>query len=99
MSTQNLKIKFELFFLLLGKSTSSHEFGPNLNEFVRRFDTATTNGQGPSWLKNLYFAYLLVLRAITKMEIYWIGYHFYTGNSKDDAIIYDKVIQIVRAAK
>ena len=38
---------------------SEPEFGPNLNEFVRRFDAATTNGQGIreyslSLLCNLY---------------------------------------------
>ena len=54
---------------------------------------------GPSWLKNLYFAYLLVLRAITKMESYWIKHKFYTGNSADDTSVNEKILQIVEAAK
>ena len=33
--------------------------GPNLSEFHRRFDPASTNNQGPFWLKNLYFVFLL----------------------------------------
>jgi ERO1-like protein alpha len=30
-----------------------------LREFLRRFDPHLTNGQGPYWLKNLYFVYLV----------------------------------------
>jgi hypothetical protein len=29
-----------------GRGEDKPKFGPNLNEFVRRFDAATTNGQG-----------------------------------------------------
>ena len=54
---------------------------------------------GPSWLKNLYFSYLLVLRAITKMEVHWIHYQFYTGNVTEDASVKEKIIKIVQAAK
>lgn len=74
-------------------------FGPNLNEFVRRFDSATTNGQGPSWLKNLYFAYLLTLRAIVKAEPYWKAYQFYTGEEQEDQGAKDLVARLLQAAK
>ena len=31
-----------------GSGDDKPKFGPNLNEFVRRFDAATTKGQGES---------------------------------------------------
>lgn len=115
-------------------SNGRGRFGPNLNEFVRRFDAQTTKGQGthdsffisfstlihnavemllsslfiylvmscsagPGWLKNLYFAYLLVLRAVTKAEPYWKDHQFYTGNSSEDKAVRERVDQIVQAAK
>ena len=53
---------------------------------------------GPSWLKNLYFAYLVVLRAIIKMEPYWTNHLFYTGLADDDSVN-ENVMKIVEAAK
>lgn len=79
-----------------GKKT---QFGPNLNEFVRRFDSATTAGQGPSWLKNLYFAYLLTLRAVVKAGPYWRAYQFYTGNQQEDRRTKAHVLRLVQAAR
>lgn len=54
---------------------------------------------GPSWLKNLYFAYLLVLRAVTKMEPYWTIHQFYTGNKTEDAAVNELVLDLIQAAK
>lgn len=54
---------------------------------------------GPGWLKNLYFAYLLVLRAVTKAEPYWLDYQFYTGNKTEDLRSRELVSQIISAAK
>ncbi len=39
---------------------------------------------GPYWLKNLYFVYLLELRAITKAAPYLEQLQFYTGNDQED---------------
>ena len=44
LTSNSTCINFLLY--LIGKSESSPEFGPSINEFVRRFDTASTNGQG-----------------------------------------------------
>lgn len=41
---------------------------PNLNEFKNRFDPTITNGEGTARLKNLYFIYLIELRAISKVR-------------------------------
>lgn len=35
-------------FVHVGAGEDKPKFGPNLNEFVQRFDAATTKGQGES---------------------------------------------------
>jgi len=45
-------------------------WGPNLEEFIRRFDAQATNGEGPTRLKNMYFAYLVEMRALVKAAPY-----------------------------
>ena len=59
-------------------------YGPNLPLFLSRFDPDLTNGLGPYWLKNLYFVYLLELRAITKAAPILEQQKFYTGNEIED---------------
>jgi len=59
-------------------------YGPNLSLFLQRFNPDETNGLGPYWLKNLYFVYLLELRAITKAAPYLESHQFYTGNDEED---------------
>ena len=54
---------------------------------------------GPSWLKNLYFAYLIVLRAITKAEPFWKDFTFYTGDPIEEREIKEDIMEIVQAAK
>jgi ERO1-like protein alpha len=59
-------------------------WGPNLEEFRRRFDPELTEGYGPQRLKNLYFLYLLELRAFVKATPYLVKREFYTGIAEDD---------------
>lgn len=59
-------------------------WGPNLKEFKKRFSPETTNGEGEQWLRNLYFAYIVELRAIAKLAPYLRNEEFYTGFDKDD---------------
>jgi hypothetical protein len=59
-------------------------WGPAPEEFRRRFDPKTTNNQGPQYLRNLYFLYLVELRAITKVAPYLERQVFYTGNHQAD---------------
>ena len=54
---------------------------------------------GPSWLKNLYFAYLLTLRAVVKAEPYWEAYQFFTGNEAEDLETRNLVSRVIAAAK
>ncbi len=59
-------------------------FGPNVEKFQSRFDPINTNNQGPFWLNNLYFVYLLELRALTKVAPYLELQTFYTGRDEED---------------
>ena len=52
--------------------------------FLERFDPDSTNGQGPYWLKNLYFVYLLELRALDKAASYLNHQTFFTGRQTED---------------
>ncbi|XP_069937040.1 ero1-like protein isoform X6 [Cherax quadricarinatus] len=60
-------------------------WGHNVEEFQRRFDPELTGGEGPLRLKNLYFVYLLELRALAKAAPYLESLEFYTGNEEIDS--------------
>uniref|UniRef100_T1JKR4 Uncharacterized protein n=1 Tax=Strigamia maritima TaxID=126957 RepID=T1JKR4_STRMM len=62
----------------------SGSWGPNINEFTRRFSPETTKGEGPNWLKNLYFVYLLELRALAKATPYLKKELYFTGYEEKD---------------
>ncbi|XP_054000781.1 ero1-like protein [Hylaeus anthracinus] len=63
---------------------SATQWGPNLQEFQKRFSPDKTGGEGPNWLKNLYFTYLLELRALAKAAPYLEREEYYTGNKVQD---------------
>ena len=65
-------------------SSLGGRWAPNFNEFKRRFDPETTGGEGPTWIQNLYFTYLIELRAIYKARNYLQSQSFFTGNYTDD---------------
>lgn len=64
--------------------THEGRWGPNLEEFYRRFAPELTGGEGPNWLKNLYFIYMLELRALNKAAPYLQKEEYYTGNENED---------------
>lgn len=68
----------------LGLTSPYGVWGPNLKEFVNRFSPEKTNGEGQKWLRNLYFAYLVELRAIAKVAPYLRHEEFFTGSDKAD---------------
>ncbi len=75
-------------------------WGPNAAEFKLRFNPETTNNQGPQWLKNLYFIYLVELRAITKAAPYFEKETFYAGRSaEEDAETKQAVFDILNLTK
>lgn len=85
-SSISIHLCAQYFFPSAGGGYSGNEgrWGPNLKEFQHRFDPETTGGEGPAWLKNLYFIYLIELRAIYKARDYLQSQTYFTGNETDD---------------
>lgn len=76
------------------------QWGPNLDELQRRFSPETTGGEGPNWLKNLYFTYLLQLRALVKAAPYLEREEYYTGNEVDDEdtrLAMNDILNVIRS--
>ncbi|KAK7791804.1 hypothetical protein R5R35_005111 [Gryllus longicercus] len=91
-------------YLLSEKSTLSFDsvtgqWGPNLEEFLLRFDPRKTEGEGPQWLRNLYFLYLLELRALVKAAPYLEREEYYTGNDQEDEDVRQAVKDILRVVR
>lgn len=74
-------------------------WGPNVAEFNRRFSLESTSGEGPQWLKNLYFLYLLELRALAKASTFLMRDEFYTGNDKEDEEVKEAVSDLLKVIK
>ncbi|CAH8456741.1 unnamed protein product [Schistosoma turkestanicum] len=58
-------------------------WGPNLEEFRRRFDPSIVP-DGLTRLRNLYFTYLVELRALAKAAPYLMKQAYFTGDEKMD---------------
>uniref|UniRef100_A0A3P9D494 Endoplasmic reticulum oxidoreductase 1 beta n=1 Tax=Maylandia zebra TaxID=106582 RepID=A0A3P9D494_9CICH len=71
-------------------------WGPNVQEFRQRFDMAETKGEGTRRLKNLYFLYLIELRALYKVAPYFERaiVNLYTGNAQEDGETKDLLLHI-----
>ncbi|XP_059162228.1 ERO1-like protein beta isoform X2 [Physella acuta] len=80
----NIHLCDQYLFPAKGGFGSGH-WDHNLEEFQSRFDPALTNNQGPQRLKNLYFTYLIELRALAKAAPYLKQEGFYTGDAEEDA--------------
>lgn len=63
--------------------------------FKGRFSAETTNGEGPERLRNLYFVYLLELRALQKIAPYLDTEMFYTGDERDDEVTRQAVQELL----
>ena len=87
LCSEYLLKRFDISSLFASKnfSPAENQWGPNVDEFHRRFDPNVTNGEGPKWLRNLYFLYLLELRAIAKVAPFLEHHTYYTGDAMDDA--------------
>jgi len=55
------------YLLKEGESKEEAVWGRNYAEFRNRFSPSTTNDEGPERLKNIYFLYLVELRALHKI--------------------------------
>lgn len=66
-------------------------WGRNLGEFKQRFSAETTHGEGLHWLQNLYFVYLVEMRALAKAATYLRNEKYYTGVPAEDAEVHGAV--------
>ncbi|XP_056667076.1 ERO1-like protein alpha isoform X2 [Monodelphis domestica] len=71
---------------LLKETWLEKKWGPNITEFHQRFDSILTEGEGPRRLKNLYFLYLIELRALSKVLPFFErpSFQLFTGNKIQD---------------
>ncbi|XP_063614674.1 ero1-like protein isoform X1 [Penaeus indicus] len=75
------------------------QWGPNVQEFQTRFDPELTGGEGPHRLKNLYFVYLLELKALAKAAPYLESLEYYTGNESEDNDVSKAVKDLLTVVK
>ncbi|XP_014290880.1 ero1-like protein isoform X1 [Halyomorpha halys] len=80
-------------------SKEGGRWGRNLAEFKTRFGPETTEGEGPSWLRNLYFLYLLELRAVHKAAPYLSSIDYYTGREVEDKETLEAIIDILNVVR
>uniref|UniRef100_A0A1B6C188 Ero1-like protein n=1 Tax=Clastoptera arizonana TaxID=38151 RepID=A0A1B6C188_9HEMI len=95
----HLSANYLLSAKLGGLSHPGGEWGPNLAEFQKRFNPKTTCGEGPQWLRNLYFIYLLELRAIAKAAPYLELEDYYTGNEREDSCTKEAIMDFLSVVK
>ncbi|KAM4772320.1 ERO1-like protein beta [Rhinophrynus dorsalis] len=83
---------------LLEDTWGKPRWGPNTKEFRQRFDPSETKGEGPRRLKNLYFLYLIELRALSKVSSYFERsiVDLYTGNLEEDVETKNLLLDIFR---
>jgi len=62
-------------WVLIPRNAKSNQQGPNVECFKSRV------WNNPQWIENLYFNYVVVLRAITKLSTYLEEYTYCTGDS------------------
>ncbi|XP_052275217.1 ERO1-like protein beta isoform X2 [Dreissena polymorpha] len=74
-------------------------WGPNNDEFQSRFDHEKTDGRGPQWLKNLYFTYLVELRALEKAAPYLEQEDYFTGDDEEDVSLKKGIKDLLRVIK
>lgn len=52
--------------------------------YFHRFSPEATDNEGPHWLKNLYFIYIIELRALAKASAYLRNEKYFTGIEEED---------------
>ncbi len=96
----SINIHLSAKYLHDGGMDRSDYWSHNIDEFLMRFHPSATNGQGPLWLRNLYFLYLVELRALAKVAPYLEREIFYAGRSVDDDVdTKNAVVNLLNKAK
>ena len=80
----SINIHLSAKYLHKGVASQGDFWASNVDEFSLKFHPRTTNGQGTQWLRNLYFVYLIELRALAKAAPYLERQIFYAGRSVQD---------------
>nr|XP_056707108.1 ERO1-like protein alpha [Euleptes europaea] len=86
---------------LLQDTWSKKEWGHNVTEFQQRFDEDLTQGEGPRRLKNLYFIYLIELRALSKVLPFFkrSDFQLFTGDKIRDGEVKSLLLEILHLIK
>ena len=79
----SINVHLSAAWLHRGIINQPDHWGPNPLEFERRFGPEHTDGLGPQWLKNLYFLYLVELRALSKASNYLEKQAFFASSDSD----------------
>lgn len=77
------------------------KWGHNVPEFRKRFDAELTAGEGPKRLRNLYFLYLIELRALAKALPFFqrSSFQLYTGRAEEDQKHKEMMLDILQLAR
>uniref|UniRef100_A0A669BDX5 ERO1-like protein alpha n=1 Tax=Oreochromis niloticus TaxID=8128 RepID=A0A669BDX5_ORENI len=75
------------------------KWGHNVSEFRQRFDSGLTAGEGPKRLRNLYFLYLIELRALAKVLPFFqqSSFQLYTGRPEEDRKHKEQLVDILES--
>uniref|UniRef100_H2UPL1 ERO1-like protein alpha n=1 Tax=Takifugu rubripes TaxID=31033 RepID=H2UPL1_TAKRU len=86
---------------LLDDSWFQKKWGHNVTEFQKRFDADLTAGEGPKRLRNLYFLYLIELRALAKALPFFqrSSFQLYTGKVEEDQKHKGMMLDILQLAR
>lgn len=86
---------------LLEDSWYGRKWGHNITEFQQRFDETLTKGEGPKRLRNLYFLYLIELRALAKVLPFFQqdSVQLYTGQPEQDQVNKELLLELLQVAK
>uniref|UniRef100_A0A8C4HF04 ERO1-like protein alpha n=1 Tax=Dicentrarchus labrax TaxID=13489 RepID=A0A8C4HF04_DICLA len=86
---------------LLDDSWFQKKWGHNVSEFRQRFDSELTAGEGPKRLRNLYFLYLIELRALAKVLPFFQqpSFRLYTGRPEEDQKHKELLLHILQLAR
>ncbi|XP_019955002.1 ERO1-like protein alpha [Paralichthys olivaceus] len=86
---------------LLEDSWFQRKWGHNISEFRQRFDSELTAGEGPKRLRNLYFLYLIELRALAKALPFFQqpSFQLYTGHAEEDRRHKELLLHVLQLAR
>ncbi|XP_010768320.1 ERO1-like protein alpha, partial [Notothenia coriiceps] len=86
---------------LLEDSWFKKKWGHNVSEFRQRFDSELTGGEGPKRLRNLYFLFLIELRALAKALPFFQqpSFRLFTGRPEEDRRHKELLLHILQLAR